>query len=223
MHILLVEDDEKIGRYLVQGLKQAGNTAERAETAEEGLRRIGTLSFDAVIVDLMLPGMSGEELLATLRDQGSDVPVLILSAKSSVDERIAGLRLGADDYVCKPFSFTEVNERLLAITRRTRPTSDSELQCGNITLTERGLDGRIGVEPIRLRAKELQLLRLLIRNRNRIVPKSIILERIWNMDFDPESNIVDVLVYRLRKQLEEYGATARITTVRGLGYMLTDE
>lgn len=223
MHILLVEDDDKIGTYLVQGLRQAGNTAERVETAEEGLTRISSLSFDAMIVDLMLPGMSGEELLATLRDQGSDVPVLILSAKSSVDERIAGLRLGADDYVCKPFSFTEVNERLLAITRRNRPTSDSELHCGNITLTERGLDGRIGGEPIRLRAKELQLLRLLIRNRNRIVPKSIILERIWNMDFDPESNIVDVLVYRLRKQLEEYGATARITTVRGLGYMLTDE
>lgn len=223
MRVLVLEDDQRIASYLAKGLEQTGHTVDALSSAEDAECRLSTHEYEALIVDLMLPGMSGEEFIQRIRGEGNTTPIVILSAKQSVDERVAGLRAGADDYVTKPFSFTELLERLRAIERRQGyEAEDGTLQVGDLELLMRDRRVRRGSSWIDLRPQELALLELLMRNRDRVVPKAVILEKIWNFDFDPQTNIVDVLVYRLRKKIDEPFDTSLIQTVRGVGYMVTD-
>lgn len=225
MRVLVVEDDEKIASYLKKGLSQVGFAVDAVADAASGRALLTTHSFEVMVVDLMLPEESGEEFIRELRVSGNTTPVVILSAKQSVDDRVGGLRTGADDYITKPFSFSELVERLRAVMRRTEYdyTQHSKLSAGDL---EMDLAKRVvhrDETPIELNPRELSLLELLLRNRGNVVPKAVILEQVWNLDFDPQTNVVDVLVHRLRKKIDEPFESALIETVRGIGYRLSDE
>ena len=224
MRVLVVEDDSKISSYLQKGLSQVGYVADVAEDAETAQQYLHTHDYAAVIVDLILPGMSGEQLIRELRNQEIQIPVLILSAKQSVDERVEGLRSGADDYITKPFSFTELVERIRAAQRRMQESSWSEpnLSTGDLTLDVSERRAYRNGTPIELKPKELSLLEILLRNKGNVVPKAVLLEKIWGLDFDPQTNVLDVLVHRLRKKLDEPFGQPVIETVRGVGYAIHD-
>jgi two-component system OmpR family response regulator len=224
MRVLVIEDDEKIASYLKKGLSQVGFAVDTVTDAAAGRDMIETQSFAVLLVDLMLPGGSGEAFIRELREQGDTTPVLILSAKQSVDDRVGGLRSGADDYITKPFSFSELVERVRALMRRTEydQGQTATLTAGDLTLDLSRREAYRGGEQIDLKPRELSLLELLLRNRGNVVPKAVILERVWNLDFDPQTNVVDVLVHRLRKKIDDPFPTALIETVRGIGYRLND-
>lgn len=224
MRVLLVEDDAQITEYIRKGLAQVGYAVDAVASADAALRSRETTGYDAAIVDVMLPGMQGTELISELRARGDGIPVLILSAKQSVDDRVEGLRSGADDYMVKPFAFSELVERLRALQRRADHTSvDRTLTAGDLVLDTYDRTVTRGTRTVELRPREFALLELLVRNKGRTVPKAIILERVWNFDFDPQTNVVDVLVHRLRKRIEAPGGTRLIHTVRGVGYRLKQE
>lgn len=224
MRVLLVEDDAQITEYIRKGLAQVGYAVDAVASADAALRSRETIGYDAAIVDVMLPGMQGTELISELRARGDGIPVLILSAKQSVDDRVEGLRSGADDYMVKPFAFSELVERLRALQRRADHTSvDRTLTAGDLVLDTYDRTVTRGTRTVELRPREFALLELLVRNKGRTVPKAIILERVWNFDFDPQTNVVDVLVHRLRKRIEAPGGTRLIHTVRGVGYRLKQE
>jgi two-component system OmpR family response regulator len=224
MRVLVIEDDEKIASYLKKGLSQVGFAVDTVTDAAAGRDMIETQSFAVLLVDLMLPGGSGEAFIRELREQGDTTPVLILSAKQSVDDRVGGLRSGADDYITKPFSFSELVERVRALMRRTEydQGQTATLTAGDLTLDLSRREAYRGGEQIDLKPRELSLLELLLRNRGNVVPKAVILERVWNLDFDPQTNVVDVLVHRLRKKIDDPFPRALIETVRGIGYRLND-
>ena len=226
MRILVVEDDEKIRSYLEQGLSQVGHGVDDVADAEQARGFLDVVSYDFAIIDLMLPEQSGEQLIRKIREDGRALPILILSAKQSVDARVEGLRAGADDYVTKPFSFSELLERIQAIQRRVESPSgdegppETELHAGDLILDAVHQTAQRGGRMLELRPREYALLHLLVRNRGNVVPKAVILERIWSFDFDPQTNVVDVLVHRLRKKVDEPFETPIIHTVRGVGYTL---
>ena len=221
MRVLLVEDDAQITEYIRKGLAQVGYAVDAVGSADAALRARETTNYDAAIVDVMLPGMQGTELISELRARGDGIPVLVLSAKQSVDDRVEGLRSGADDYMVKPFAFSELVERLRALQRRADHTSmDRTLSAGDMVLDTYDRTVTRGTRTVELRPREFALLELLVRNKGRTVPKAIILERVWNFDFDPQTNVVDVLVHRLRKRIEAPGEPRLIHTVRGVGYRL---
>jgi two-component system OmpR family response regulator len=224
MRVLVVEDDSKISSYLQKGLSQVGYVADVAEDAETAQQYLHTHDYAAVIVDLILPGISGEQLIRELRNQEMQTPILILSAKQSVDERVEGLRSGADDYITKPFSFTELVERIRAAQRRMQESSWSAptLSTGTLTLDVSARRAYRNGAPIELKPKELSLLEILLRNKGNVVPKAVLLEKIWGLDFDPQTNVLDVLVHRLRKKLDEPFDQPVIETVRGVGYAIHD-
>ncbi len=224
MRILVIEDDEKIQAFISKGLRQDGHTVDTAGTGSEGLALWEASRYDAVVLDIMLPERSGLSVLKHMRNTGDATPVLVLSAKSAVDDRVAGLECGADDYMVKPFSFSELAARIQAITRRTQPTptkgkSATELTIGDVTLdllrrTVIRSDKKIDLQP-----REFALLELMMRNPNRPLTKTLILERIWDYSFDPQTNIVDVLVCRLRNKLDSGFEQKLIQTMRGVGYV----
>ncbi len=221
MHVLIVEDDPKIAGFLLRGLGQAGFVSEVADDGEKGLHTALLTTFDAIIVDLMLPVLDGLTLIERLRHAHVNTPVLILSAKRSVDERVRGLQAGGDDYLVKPFAFAELVARLRALIRRAGSQPEAtRLYLGTLSLDlvrrEVIRDGR----KIDLQPRELSLLEYLLRNANRVLTKTMIMEHIWSYSIDPQTNVVDVLVCRLRNKIDKEFPGKMIRTVRGIGYVL---
>jgi DNA-binding response OmpR family regulator len=225
MRFLLIEDDEKIGSFITQGLRQEGHVIEWSRNGEEGFGFALDDGFDAAIVDLMLPGRDGLGLIRELRERKHKVPIIILSAKSDVEDRVKGLSVGADDYLTKPFSFAELLARLHALVRRSSGAGEAARV---LTFEDLSLDlesrrvTRAG-QSIELQAREFALLVYLLRNPGRVLSKTMILEHIWNYSFDPQTNVVDVLVSRLRRKIDRDFPVKLIQTLRGVGYVLRKE
>jgi two-component system OmpR family response regulator len=220
MRILIVEDDEQIASFIMKGLQQAGFATDHATDGEEGLRFALTKSYDGAIVDIMLPKLDGLSLIETLRERKVNTPVIILSAKRSVDDRVRGLQKGGDDYLTKPFSFSELLARLQALIRRAGSIAEpSRLTVGDISIDLLSRAVTRGGKKIDLQSREFALLEYLMRNAERVVSKTMIMEHIWSYDFDPQTNIVDVLVCRLRHKVDKDFEKSLIHTIRGVGYV----
>jgi len=221
MRALLVEDDNTLAEFVTKGLGEAGFAVDRAADAERGLALALEQSPDIVIVDLMLPGADGLSLIDNLRRRGRTVPVLILSARHTVDDRVRGLQAGGDDYLVKPFAFAELLARVQALLRRsTAAPEPSRLHVGDLTLDL--LTRRVSRQgqSIELRPREFALLEYLMRNAGKVVSKTMILSRVWDYNFDPRTNVVDVLVHRLREKIDREFEPKLLQTRRGMGYML---
>jgi len=219
MRILVVEDDKKIASFVVNGLKQSGYAVDHSSDGEDGLFRAQTIPYDAAIVDLMLPKLDGLGLIQQARVHGVRTPVLILSAKASVDDRVKGLQAGGDDYLTKPFAFSELLARIQALIRRATQTPEpTRLAVGDLTLDLLTRQVKRGPDKIELQPREFALLEYLMRHTNRPVTKTMILEHIFDYSFDPQTNVVDVLVHRLRSKVDK--DRAMIHTIRGVGYVL---
>jgi len=224
MRILVVEDDKKIASFISKGLKEAGFAVDVANDGVDGLHLGVTEPYDAAVVDIMLPGMDGISLIERLRTKKITTPVIILSAKRSVDDRVKGLQSGGDDYLTKPFSFSELLARIHALIRRsTRASEPSTLTAGDLTIDLLARAVKRGDEEISLPSREFALLEYLIRNKGRIVSKTSILEHVYDYSFDPQTNVVDVLVCRLRNKIDRDFDRKMIHTVRGMGYVLKDQ
>lgn len=219
MRILVVEDDEKIASFVVKGLKQNGYAVDHRADGEDGLFMAQSVSYDAAIVDVMLPKLDGLALIQRIRSQKIHLPVLILSAKATVEDRVRGLQAGGDDYLTKPFAFSELLARIQALIRRATQTAEpTRLTAGDLTLDLLTREVRRGDEKVELQPREFALLEYLMRSANRAVTKTMILEHIFDYNFDPQTNVVDVLVHRLRNKVDP-GKTM-IHTMRGVGYVL---
>ena len=224
MRVLVIEDDEKIQAFVSKGLRQDGHTVDTASSGTEGLMCWETNRYDAVVLDIMLPVLNGIAILKQMRSKGDLTPVLVLSAKADVDDRVSGLESGADDYMIKPFSFSELSARLHAITRRTQAPSQKGKSATTLSICDVSIDllRRTvvrGDKKIDLQPREFALLELLMRNPNRPLTKTLILERIWDYSFDPQTNIVDVLICRLRNKIDAGSTKKLIQTMRGVGYV----
>ena len=221
MRILVVEDDKKIASFVVKGLTQAGFAVDHAADGESGLKRALAVEYDAAIVDIMLPELDGLSMLARLREKKILTPVIVLSAKRSVDDRVKGLQSGGYDYLTKPFSFVELLARVQALIRRSHRTPEpTELRFGDLRLDLLSRAVERSGQKIDLQPREFALLEFLMRNAGRVVSKTMIIERVWGYDFDPMTNIVDVLVSRLRNKIDRDFDLKLIHTHRGVGYAL---
>ena len=221
MRVLLIEDDKKIASFILKGLKEAGFAMDHAEDGIDGLHLALNEPYDAAIIDIMLPKLDGFTLIERLRQQSINIPVIILSAKRSVDDRIKGLQKGGDDYLTKPFSFSELLARLQAIIRRaTRTVEPVRLQVGPLSLDLLTREVVRSGESIDLQPREFALLEYLMRNAGRVLSKTMILEHVWDYSFDPQTNVVDVLISRLRSKVDRDFEQKMIHTVRGVGYAL---
>ncbi len=223
MRVLVVEDDLKLAVLLRKGLEEAAYAVDLAASTQEGLRHVLAADYDAVVLDLMLPGEGGLELLKELRSRGSSVPVLILTARSSLEDRVLGLDLGADDYLAKPFDLRELLARLRAITRRPPVAPQVLLTAGDLELDPASHEVRRGGETIELTAKEFALLEYLLRKKGMVATRGMILDHVWGLDYDGGSNLVEVYINYLRKKLDHDREVKLIHTVRGSGYILREE
>jgi two-component system OmpR family response regulator len=219
VRILVVEDDEKIASFVVKGLKQNGFAVDHGSDGEQAYALAKAVAYDAAVVDLMLPKLDGLSLIRQLRASDVRMPVLILSARASVDDRVKGLQAGGDDYLTKPFAFSELLARVQALIRRSTQTAGPmQLTVGELTLDLLTREVRRGGQPIELQPREFALLEYLLRHPNRVVTKTMILEHIFDFSFDPQTNVVDVLVHRLRNKADPN--KQMIHTIRGVGYVL---
>jgi DNA-binding response OmpR family regulator len=219
MRVLVVEDDKKIASFVVNGLKQSGFAVDHCANGEDGLAMARSVPYDAAVVDVMLPKLDGLSMIQAMRREKINSPVIILSAKATVDDRVRGLQAGGDDYLTKPFSFAELAARVQALIRRaSHATEPTRLAVGDLTLDLLSREVARGVDKIELQSRELALLEYLMRSEGRVVTKTMILEHIWDYSFDPQTNVVDVLVCRLRNKLGK--GRAMIQTLRGVGYVL---
>jgi two-component system, OmpR family, response regulator len=219
MRVLVVEDDAKIASFVVNGLKQSGFAVDRCADGEEAHVHAATTSYDAAVVDIMLPKLDGLNLVQKLRKEGVRTPVIFLSAKASVDDRVKGLQAGGDDYLTKPFAFSELLARVQALIRRsTNAAEPTRLTVGDLTLDLLTREVTRGGEKIDLQSREFALLEYLMRNTGRVVTKTMIMEHIWDYSFDPQTNVVDVLVFRLRNKIDK--EKTLVHTIRGVGYVL---
>ena len=221
MRILVVEDDKKIASFVAKGLSQAGFAVDHAGDGEEAANLALAVPYDLAVVDIMLPKLDGLALIARLRREKILTPVIILSAKRSVDDRVKGLQLGGDDYLTKPFSFTELLARVHALIRRSQHVPESfRLEAGDLTMDLLTREVARASKKIELQRREFALLEYLMRNAGRVVSKAMIIEHVWGYDFDPLTNVVDVLVSRLRNKVDRDFEKKLIKTHRGLGYAL---
>jgi two-component system, OmpR family, response regulator len=224
MNICVVEDDTGIAEFLKKGLREAGFAVDHVTSAEEGYDLLLHRRYDAAVIDIMLPGMDGLTLIERLRSKGNQTPILILSAKRDVDDRVSGFRSGGDDYLVKPFSFAELMARIQALIRRsTRSSSPTRFQAGDLTLDLVSHQVIRGESKIELQPREFALLEYLIRNKGQVLSKTMIMEHVWDYSFDPQTNVVDVLVSRLRSKIDKGFDRKLIHTVRGVGYVLKTE
>jgi len=224
MRILVVEDDKKIASFVAKGLKEAGYAVDVAHDGLDGMDLGLSGLYDAAVVDIMLPGIDGLTLIERLRAKKNNTPVIILSAKRSVDDRVKGLQSGGDDYLTKPFSFSELLARIQALIRRdTRVAEPSTLTVGDLRVDLLTREAKREDTVISLPAREFSLLEYLMRNPGRIISKTAILENIYDYSFDPQTNVVDVLVCRLRNKIDKDFDRKMLHTVRGMGYVLKDQ
>lgn len=221
MRILVVEDDPEAQRYLVKGLREAGHVIDEASDGETGLALALSRSYDVAVVDRMLPRLDGLRLVATMREERNNTPVLFLSALSDVDDRVKGLRGGGDDYLTKPYSFAELLARLDALVRRRDPGSvKTRLNVGDLELDLLSRTARRSGAVIDLQPREFRLLEYLMRHAGQIVTRTMLLENVWEYHFDPQTNVIDVHVSRLRAKIDKGFDLPLLHTVRGAGYMI---
>jgi two-component system OmpR family response regulator len=217
MRILVVEDSPRILNFLRKGLSEEGYSVETAADGDAGFAKACEQEFDAAVVDVMLPGRSGIDLVRELRAGGSRIPVLLLTARERTQDKVEGLDAGADDYLTKPFDFTELTARLRALLRRAGPAPSPTLRLGSIELDPATREVRRGGEPVQLTPKEFALLEYLLRNPNRPLSRATIMEHVWGIRFDPGTNVVDVFINALRNKLDPEHEI--LQTVRGVGYV----
>jgi Response regulators consisting of a CheY-like receiver domain and a winged-helix DNA-binding domain len=221
MHVLVVEDDARVADHVVKGLRAEGWLVDHVADGREALFRVAAETYDVIVLDRMLPNVDGLKILQTMRASGDSTPVLILSALGDVDNRVKGLRAGGDDYLTKPFAFSELLARVEALSRRKAPVqettslslADLEMNLITRTVTRAG-------RPIDLTVREFGLLEYLLRNAGRVVSRSMLLEAVWDYNFDPQTNIIDQHVSRLRQKIDKDFEVPLIHTVRGMGYSL---
>lgn len=220
LKILLVEDDPKIRQFIQKGLKEQGFTVDPCEDGDTGYLLATTNSYSAIVLDIMLPGRDGLSILRNLREKGNNVPVILLTARSALNERLEGLNLGADDYLCKPFFIEELIARVHAVSRRSAGDTSSLVQFNSLTVDMITREVKVESKPLDLTAREFNLLTLLLRSPGRVYTRTQILEHVWGYDFDPQTNVVDVYIRRLRNKIAEASDEEFIETVRGVGYRL---
>lgn len=221
MKILIVEDEAKICDYLRQGLSEAGFVVDHARNGLDGNHLAMTEHYDLLILDVMLPDVDGWRILESVREAGKQVPVLFLTARDSVDDRVKGLELGADDYLVKPFAFAELLARVRTLLRRgISPATETTLTVADLELDLLRRRVTRSGKRIALTAKEFSLLELLLRHRDEVLPRSLIASQVWDMNFDSDSNVIDVAIRRLRAKIDDAFEPKLIHTVRGMGYML---
>ena len=224
MRVLLIEDDLKTASFISKGLKEAGFAVDHVTDGESGLQMASVESYDAAIVDIMLPKMDGLTLIETLRQQKINTPVIILSAKRSVNDKVKGLQTGSDDYLTKPFAFSELLARVQGLIRRSSGISEPT----SLTVADLSIDlltrevVRKG-EEIDLQPREFALLEYLMRNQGKVVSKTMIMEHVWNYNFDPQTNVVEARICRLRDKVDKGFGTKLIHTIRGVGYVLKQD
>ena len=221
MKILIVEDEAKTGDYLRQGLAEAGYICELVRNGTDGLHAALSDDFDLLILDVMLPGLDGWQVMEKLRDDGKGTPVLFLTARDQVEDRVKGLELGADDYLVKPFAFSELLARVRTLLRRGRQSVDpTALQVADLELDLLRRRVNRGGRRIDLTAKEFALLELLMRRQGEVLPRSLIASQVWDMNFDSDTNVIEVAMRRLRNKVDDSFEQKLIQTVRGMGYVL---
>ena len=221
MRILIVEDEKKVANFIRKGLQQEGYAADIAQDGEEALESAMAFDYDAMVLDLMLPRKTGLDVLRTIRTTKPKLAVLILTAKGSLEDKVTGFDAGADDYLIKPFAFAELSARIRALLRR-GAAKDNKLKVGDLEMDTSTRQVRRGGQPVDLKLKEYALLEFLLRNANRAVTRTMIVEHVWDIHFDSISNVVDVHINSLRNKIDKGFNPPLIHTVRGVGYMLTD-
>ncbi|GBQ35991.1 response regulator [Acetobacter fabarum] len=225
MRVLLIEDDQTVRNFVAKGLSEAGHLVEQAADGKQGLSLACQDKFDVIILDRMLPGgVEGLHILETLRREGNLTPVLLLSALADVDEKVAGLKAGGDDYVSKPFSFSELQARLEALVRRNRNEAQplTKLSVGDLEIDLLSRAVRRGGQKIDLQPREFRLLEFLMRHTGQVVTRTMLLEGVWDYHFDPQTNVIDVHISRLRQKIDKPFEHALVHTVRNAGYMLQE-
>lgn len=223
MKLLIVEDQAKTGQYLCQGLSEAGFATELAGDGDTGLHLALGGDHDLLILDVMLPGRNGWQILQAVRQAGLDTPVLFLTARDAVQDRVHGLELGADDYLVKPFAFSELLARVRSLLRRgASPSLDTSLALADLRLDLIRRRAERGGQRIDLTAKEFALLELLLRRQGEVLPKSLIASQVWDMNFDSDTNVIEVAIRRLRLKIDDAHDNKLIHTVRGMGYVLEE-
>jgi two-component system, OmpR family, response regulator len=223
MRILLVEDDLNIASFVIKGLHEVGFAIDHSINGEDGLHMAVTEPYDALIIDIMLPKLDGLSLIENLRSQHFDIPVIILSAKRSVDDRVKGLQKGGDDYLTKPFAFSELLARLHALIRRANGIKEpNSLTLGDLKMNLLTREVIRGDNIIELQPREFTLLEYLLRNAGRVVTKTMIMEHVWNYNFDPQTNVVEARMTKLRDKMDRCFDKKMIFTIRGVGYVIKE-
>ena len=221
MRVLIIEDDEATSAYIQKGLLEAGHTVDVATDGKDGLALATHEEYQALIVDRMLPYLDGLSLISALRETNNTTPALILSALGEVNDRVTGLRAGGDDYLTKPFAFSELLARLEALVRRaTAEAQETTLTVGDLTMDLLGREVKRGEIPINLQPREFRLLEYLMRHSNQVVTRTMLLENVWDYNFDPQTNVIDVHISRLRRKIDKNFDTPMLNTVRRAGYIL---
>ncbi len=220
MKILLIEDDRKIADFVKKGLNEQSFVVDACEDGDEGYYFATEQAYDVIVLDIMLPGRDGLSILRNLRDKKNTVPVILITARSALNERVEGLNLGADDYLCKPFYMEELLARIHAVARRASGEQLSLMQAGDLIVNLITREVKLGKEQVELTVREFSLLELLMRSPDRVFTRTQILEHVWGYDFDPQTNVVDVYIRRLRSKVDIIPDIQLIETVRGVGYKL---
>lgn len=222
--ILVVEDDADTAEYILKGLREDGYTVEHVADGRDGLYLATSSSFDAIVMDRMVPGMDGLSVVKALRAAGMDTPIIILSALEQIDERVKGLKSGGDDYLAKPFGYSELSARLVNLMRRggSKPV-ESNLSCGDLNMDLLARKVTRGGKAVDLLPREFKLLEYLLRNKNRVVTRTMLLEQVWDYRFDPHTSLIDTHISRLRKKIDDEFAAPLLHTIRGTGYRLSEE
>lgn len=223
MKLLIIEDNERVARFLKKGLSEAGYTIDHADNGRDGMFLAVSESYDGIIMDRMLPGgIDGLSIIVALRKDGNKTPILILSALGDVDDRVRGLKSGGDDYLVKPFSFDELLARLDAIMRRAQDTPvDNSLTIGDLHMDRLSHKVTRGDKLVNLQPREFKLLEYLMRHANQVVTRTMLLENVWDYHFDPQTNVVDVHISKLRQKIDDGGPAPLLRTIRNAGYMLS--
>lgn len=225
LRLLVIEDDKQVLSYIAKGMKEAGHNVDTADNGKDGLFLATTENYDAMVIDRMLPEMDGLTIIKTIRGAGNSTPALILSALGEVDDRVEGLRSGGDDYLVKPFAFSELLIRLEIISRRQNNPANTQETILHVADLELDLLSRKVTRDgneLDLKARELQLLEYLLRHKGQVVTRTMLLEHVWDYDFDPQTNIIDVHISRLRGKLDKGYETQLVKTIRGAGYIIED-
>jgi two-component system OmpR family response regulator len=223
MKILLIEDDREAASYLIQALDEAGHVTHHAADGETGYAMASSMDYDVLIVDRMLPRRDGLSIVESLRAENDKTPVLILSALGEVDDRVTGLRAGGDDYLTKPYAFTELLARIEVLARRSSPSEGAtSFQVGGLSLDRLSRKVERDGETILLQPREFRLLEYLMKNAGKVVTRTMLLENVWDYHFDPQTNVIDVHMSRLRSKIDRGHATSLLQTIRGAGYMIRE-